>query len=108
MPESMRVITLEGDVRVQRAEELKTELKSAVDSYEQIFLNVSRLSDIDLSFVHLLYAARRYAKKKKRTLQLTGTFQQDVLRRLQIGGFLEENVPPAAKEVDKALLPVPE
>ena len=108
MPEQMRVITLEGDVRVQRAEELRKDLKSSIDSYEQTFLNVTRLSDIDLSFVHLLYAARRYAKKKKRSLQLTGTFQSNVLRRLQIGGFLEENVSPAAKEVNEALLPLPE
>ena len=108
MAESMYVVTLEGDVRVQRAEEIRKQLEDSISSNEQTFLNVSRMSDVDLSFVHLLYAARRYAKKRKRTFRLTGTFQETVLTRLKIGGFLEQNVSAAAKDVDQALLKLPE
>lgn len=108
MAESMQVVSLEGDIRVQRAEEIRQELKKAITSHEQVFLNVSHISDIDLSFLHLLYAAKRFAKKKKKVFHLTGTFQETVLRRLQIGGFLEGNISAAAREVDEALLPLPE
>lgn len=106
--ESMYVVSLEGEIRVQRAEEIRQELKGSITSYEQVFLNVSHISDVDLSFIHLLYAARRFAKKKKKVFRLTGTFQDTVLKRLQMGGFLEGNISAAARDVDEALLPLPE
>ncbi|MFP4302360.1 MAG: STAS domain-containing protein [Spirochaetaceae bacterium] len=108
MAESMYVVSLEGEIRVQRAEEIRAELQDALTTHEQVFLNVSHVSDIDLSFVHLLYAARRFAKKKNRTFRLTGTFQETVVRRLQTGGFLAGNISAAARDVDEALLPLPE
>ena len=104
----MQVVSLEGDIRVQRAEEIRQELKRAIISQEQVFLNVSHVTDIDLSFVHLLYAAKRFARKKKKLFRLTGTFQETVLRRLQTGGFVEGNISAAARDVDEALLPLPE
>lgn len=108
MAESMYVVSLEGEISVQRAEEVRKELKDSLTSHEQVFLNISHVSDIDLSFVHLLYAARRFAKKKKKVFRLTGTFQETVLKRLQIGGFVEGNISAAARDVDEALLPLPE
>ena len=104
----MQVVSLEGDIRVQRAEEIRQELRKAITSHEQVFLNVSHVTDIDLSFVHLLYAAKRFARKKKKLFRLTGTFQETVLRRLQTGGFVEGNISAAARDVDEALLPLPE
>lgn len=104
----MQVISLEGEIRVQRAEEIRQELKKAITSHQQVFLNVSHISDIDVSFVHLLYGAKQFAKKKKKVFRLTGTFQETVLRRLQIGGFVEGNISAAARDVDEALLPMPE
>lgn len=104
----MQVVSLEGEIRVARAEEIKQELKKAITSHPQVLLNVSRVTDIDLSFLHLLYAAKRFARQKKKSFNLTGTFQETVLRRLQIGGFVEGNVPATARDVDEALLPFPE
>ena len=108
LAESMYVVSLEGEIRVQGAEDIRTELKDSIASHEQVFLNVSHVSDIDLSFVHLLYAARRFAKKKKKVFRLTATFQETVLKRLQTGGFVAGNISTAARDVDEALLPLPE
>jgi anti-anti-sigma factor len=104
----MKVVSLEGEIRVQRAEEIRQELKKAITSHQQVFLNVSHITDMDLSFVHLLFGAKQFAKKKKKTFRLTGTFQDTVLRRLQVGGFVEGNISASARDVDEGLLPLPE
>jgi anti-anti-sigma factor len=101
--ESMKVINLEGSLGIHKAHSIKEEITEAVEKNKKVMINLSHVESIDLSIIQLLYAARRYAEKKKRELHLTGNLQDEVRDSFLIGGFCKQATSDATK-LEKELI----
>lgn len=61
-------LTLEGEICIQRANELKTALIRALDSFDDVVLNIERVTDVDISCLQLLCSAHRTAIGLKKSI----------------------------------------
>lgn len=103
----MRVFNLDTRLTVAGIADLRVGLLQALRSTPQLVLNFERVAEIDLSFVHVLYAARRQAIAEGRSLRFTGTLAPAVREVLAAAGVVAE-APTAARDLEEALLEFPE
>jgi anti-anti-sigma regulatory factor len=82
------VITLSSSLTVDRAAALKEELSAALESNENVVLNIAQVEEIDLSCLQVLYAAGSTAKAKGKGLHFIGAAPAKVAKRLASCGFL--------------------
>lgn len=66
------VLTFEGAVTIQRAEEIKSFLLSALETAGEVMLDVSNVTEVDLCGLQLLCSAQRTASKWGKGLTPTG------------------------------------
>lgn len=87
---NVKVVNLQGSITVSAVDKLAGEIRESLKKAQTIMLSLSHATDIDLAGVQLLYAARRYAEKKKKELHFTGSVPEPVARKLLLSGFTEE------------------
>ncbi len=64
-------------------------IASTIAHNEDVTIDVSSLSEVDLTFVQLIESARRAAAERGRTIRLRTPAQGALLQVLQRGGFLD-------------------
>ncbi len=94
---SVKVVTWEGVVSVEKAIALKEELLSALDDASQVVVSVSLLDGIDLSTIQLLKAASIEAARRGKSFHLTGIVKSELYRVLSVSGFVRS---PATNAMD--------
>ncbi len=80
-------ITLEGDLTVNRAEELRMLLIKALIDADRVHIDFGAVHDADLSCLQLLCSAHRSAGRMKRSLSLSGNWPQPVEKTIRAGGY---------------------
>lgn len=85
---SVKVITWEGSMTVERAAGLKEELGQAFSQASQVVVSLSLLESIDLAAIQLLKAAHLEAQRSGKSFHLTGTVKPDLARAFIVCGFL--------------------
>ncbi len=75
-------IKLLGSYGLERAQELAKQLKAALAPHAMLELDLSGLTELDLSAVQLLYAAKKSAKAGGGDLLLVGTINPSLAARL--------------------------
>jgi anti-anti-sigma regulatory factor len=104
MSKNVRVVTPEGKCTIERSQELKSQLLDGLEeSVQKLLVNLSHVTEIDTSFVLLLYAAKQEASKQDKQLHLSGSVQESVQEALQLGGFCEHASESAPDLEDKLL-----
>jgi anti-anti-sigma regulatory factor len=76
---------------------------TAFQEAEQVLLNLSRVARIDVSVVHVMYAAKRMALRDGKEFHLSGTVAPEVGESLVTGGFCA-SVTEDARELEKGLI----
>jgi anti-anti-sigma regulatory factor len=104
--ESLKVLNLEGNMGVERAAELKKELRTYLDSTKKLIIDLSRLKTADLSFLQLLYAVKLQAVNEGKELTFTGEISDKLGEVLISSGFCTE-VPEDGKDLEFALVNFP-
>jgi len=66
------VLTLEGAVTVQRAEEIRSFLLSALEAVDEVALDLGKVTEVDLCGLQLLCSAQRTASKWDKRLAPAG------------------------------------
>lgn len=84
----MTTIEMKGELSVQNAEELKTIFLSALQKKGDILLDFSRLEDIDVSTIQLIYSL--YISSKGHKLTVQGPFAPQVKQRLYSCGLIAD------------------
>jgi anti-anti-sigma factor len=101
--EAIKILTLEGNLTINRAEEIQNEILSSLSNTKQVLINLAHAETIDISFIQILYAAKSEARKQKKELHLTGSLTETVLR-----GFIMAGVTKGssldARELESTLL----
>jgi ABC-type transporter Mla MlaB component len=87
LPGKIRELVLKGDLILDRAAALKAEMQASLESAEQLQINLTETSAVDLSFLQLLCSAHRSAVQSNKSLRLTGQIPEDFYRKLQESGF---------------------
>jgi anti-anti-sigma regulatory factor len=68
--ENKITLNLEGQLTIQRAEEIKNNLLGSYANVSEIEVNIEKAESFDLSFLQLLYYAEEFLKRKGVTLTL--------------------------------------
>jgi anti-anti-sigma regulatory factor len=102
MSQSLKLLKLAGSLTVERAASIRADLLSLLSEYDVITLDLSKVTDVDLSFVQLLYAAASEAVRLGKELSFSGKLSKEVRAALQVGGFCSE-APEDAGELISAL-----
>lgn len=90
------IVTLSGAIDVRSIEDAFAKIKQA-SGPDGLEIDLSAVTDIDLTFVQLLEAARRTATETGAPLRLSAPASGFVLETLQRGGFLSD--PPDARSL---------
>ena len=88
---SVKVLSWEGVLSVERANEVRTELLAAFGQASQVVVSVSLLDSVDLAIIQLLVSASLEARKTGKVLHLGGTVRPEFLRALRVSGFVSAN-----------------
>ena len=86
-----REITFGGALNIREAPRLHAEILAAMASGEALVIDVSGVTEADVSFVQLLLAARRSADAQGKPLTLKGPVLEAVRAVLRRGGFATDD-----------------
>lgn len=67
-------LTFMGELVVREAQRVKDALVKAVEGYDQVVINTGEITEIDLSFMQLLYSANCLALILKKNLSIEKRF----------------------------------
>lgn len=84
----MTTIEMKGELSIQNAEELHSIFLSALQKKGDILLDFSKLEDIDVSIIQLVYSL--YESSKGHKLIVQGPFTRQIKQRLFICGLITD------------------
>jgi len=80
-------ILLEGELTLVNAEEIKVELLSAIEQYNQLTIKIMAVTNIDLSCIQLFISLRKTMAKLKKNLSFELNLSDDIKTLIQNSGF---------------------
>ncbi|TVR55001.1 MAG: STAS domain-containing protein [Spirochaetaceae bacterium] len=92
MADSVRVVALSGDLTVETCRDTLGMIREALIESPTVVIDVNKIRTVDLSFVHVLYAAKKWACRNGKRLELAGEVADGVAGTLCAGGFISERV----------------
>lgn len=81
------IITVEGDLALQNSAELKEKLWQTLKSNDIIHLQAKNVTDIDITFLQLVYSLRKTAATMNKTITLDIELPQKVFDLIERLGF---------------------
>lgn len=103
MGQSLRVLNFDKRATVAGAADLREKILAELEKTETLVLNFEGLLEIDLSFVHIVYAAAREAAAVGKQLHFTGQVHPRVGEALVAAGVVAE-IPDQAARLSESLL----
>lgn len=107
MADSLKVLTLSKNLTIERAADIRVTLTDALSAAEQVLVNVARSTKVDLSFIHILYAAAKSAQAQGKELHLTSTASDAFREAVLVGGFCKQ-APEDARALERELFEFPQ
>jgi len=83
-------VHLSGKLTIARAKEIKQELEEAISPGQEIVVELTDVNAVDLSFIQLLWAARREADVSQARLRLELPLPESFRRELVRAGFFRD------------------
>lgn len=83
-------IVWEGDIYIDKVAELRSELLKAFDKYEEIRLEVSKITDFDVAGIQLIYASHKEALIRQKKFEVVGSIYPPLERELRRHGLSVE------------------
>jgi len=87
-PANAATITLEGDLTLPRAEEIKKIFASALSGPSPVSIAFGAVSDIDLSFLQLFCSLHRSAERDKKQVRIEGPAPKALKETAEAAGYL--------------------
>lgn len=105
MPEqrSPAALTLHGSLNVGNSNELKEELRKAIQAGDEVRIDIALVEDLDLACLQVFYAAEASARAVGKALHFIGAVPPKIAARLVACGFLRR-IPERVEELDAALV----
>ena len=80
-------IVWEGEISIERVANLKDELLKAFDKYEEIRLNIEKVTDFDVPGIQLIYACHKEALLRQKKFEIVGTIYPPLEKELRRHGL---------------------
>ena len=80
-------ITLEGNLSIERALELRDQLLNTVENTREIVFKFKRVTCVDLSFLQLLYSTCRAASETQTVLSFANSIPDILQKKIDQAGF---------------------
>lgn len=90
MSEPHATVAPDRSLSVEAAGRLKAELLEALSRSESVTADLSKVEEIDLAGIVVLYAASREAEAVGKSFHLCGEVQPAVAQAFEVGGFCHE------------------
>jgi len=103
MAEDLNVISLDGNLTIDRGTELRDTVQAALNNTQRLFLDLSHVTGADMSFFHLLYAAQKEATALGKEIHLSGAITEELRGLFVTGGFCKE-APATGRELEAVLI----
>jgi anti-anti-sigma regulatory factor len=87
------VIRLEGDIDITCSDELKRTLIEAISTRKELWVDLARATDLDVTAIQLLWAATREAERLGVSFGVTGQVPEKIISTVREAGFAEFPVP---------------
>jgi len=81
------IITINGEISLQHAKEIKDLLSKAIDKSNDIIIDLEKVSYIDLSFFQLLFAAQQKCKHLKKNIFFSKSSLDFIKKNISEAGF---------------------
>lgn len=91
MSEHLKVLTFEGILGIERAEEMKAQLLAVMVPDNSLIINLSRVEWIDLSILQILVSAKKTALENQISLQFSKQISESVLTAFRSCGISPNN-----------------
>ncbi len=100
---TLKVVTLEKRATIERAQHLRDTLLEALQQSSRVLLNLSHVETVDLTAIHIIYAAAHEARIGGSELDFTGAVSEPMRKAFEDGGFCT-HAPYDGRELAAALL----
>ncbi len=94
----VKVLTLEGDLSIDHARELRDRLLAELQYGSKVVLEIGESSGADLSFLQLLCSAHRTAARLGGSLELGDTVSREFLETAEGAGYSRQKCCPHSKD----------
>jgi anti-anti-sigma regulatory factor len=91
MSDALKVLSYEGTLGIEQASGLQSTWKSLLESGHSLIINLSRVDDVDLSFIQLVLSAKTSAAKAGLNLQVANLVSLAVLDGFVGAGLIPHN-----------------
>jgi len=98
--DAKRMVRFDGSLTLPRAEAIRSTLAAALDDGAPIAIDCGGATDVDVSFIQLLLAARRSAAQRGASLALAAPAAGVLRTALERGGFLTATSQGGASDSD--------
>jgi anti-anti-sigma regulatory factor len=85
------VITLQGAIKIQSAGRFKEAMVGALSRFDEIRLDFTMVSFVDISCFQILCSAHRTAMKGNKVLVCSGALPEEFKRRATESGYIRNN-----------------
>ena len=86
----IKEIAFEGDVYIDRVSSLRDELLKAFDKYDEIRLDIEKVTDFDVAGFQLIYASHKEALLRQKKFEVVGSIYPPLERELRRHGLSVE------------------
>ncbi len=86
-PGDIGVLILEGSFGIQDIEELKSNFIKALHTVDKVFVNIERVSDVDISCLQLFCSVHRTSVRSQKTVAFSSSIPEPVSKVVNDGGF---------------------
>jgi anti-anti-sigma regulatory factor len=88
MADALKVLSYEGSLGIEQASSLQSAWRFLLESGHSLIINLSRVDDVDLSFIQLVLSAKSSAAKAGLSLQVANLVSPAVLDGFVVAGLI--------------------
>jgi anti-anti-sigma regulatory factor len=85
------VIDVEGELIVQSAGEFRDAMARALRTFDEVYVNVERVTTVDVSCFQLLCSAHRTAVRNKKSLSCSGNLPEEFRKSAMAAGYIRNS-----------------
>ncbi len=86
------IIEFVGRLTISEAPEIRETLLAGIDGCQDVVIDCSKASEIDLTFIQLLIAGRRTAATRGRSMLVSASFDSPLAEAARRAGFAAEEI----------------
>ena len=85
------VVEVEGELTVQAAGEFREAMLSALQTFDEVYVNMGKVTTVDVSCFQILCSAHRTAVRSKKSLTCSGNLPEEFRKSAMEAGYIRNS-----------------